>query len=75
MLVGAWGDDDGFNFTEEVGNEPFTLEVIVSEGRMEVILNDDESMHMHSHLIETDDASTLSEPITSSIRRDVPVRE
>jgi hypothetical protein len=40
----AWGDDDGFNFSEEVGFEPFTLEVIVSDGRMEVILNDNESI-------------------------------
>ncbi|MEM6343523.1 MAG: polysaccharide lyase family 7 protein [Bacteroidota bacterium] len=39
----AWGDDDGFFFDEYVGNEPFTLEVIASEGRMEVILNDNES--------------------------------
>ena len=39
----AWGDDDGFNFSEEVGTEKFTLEIIASEGRMEVILNENES--------------------------------
>lgn len=36
----AWGDDDGYNFETPVGKgERFTLEVIVSDGRMEVILN------------------------------------
>ena len=39
----AWGDDSGFNFSEQVGNEKFTLEIIASEGRMEVILNENES--------------------------------
>lgn len=39
----AWTDDDGFNFSEVVGNEKFTLEIIASEGRLEVILNEDES--------------------------------
>lgn len=40
----AWGDDEGFNFSEEVGHDKFTLEVIASEGRMEVTLNDDEAV-------------------------------
>lgn len=44
LKTDAWGDDAGFNFSELVGNEKFTLEVIVSEGRMEIILNDDESV-------------------------------
>lgn len=36
----AWGDDDGYNFETPVGKgERFTLEVVVSEGRMEIILN------------------------------------
>ena len=36
----AWGDDAGYNFETPVGKgERFTLEVVVSEGRMEVILN------------------------------------
>jgi hypothetical protein len=36
----AWGDDDGYTFPEYVGFEKFTLEVKVSAGRMEVILNE-----------------------------------
>ena len=39
----AWTDDDGFNFSENVGHEKFTLEIIASEGRMEIILNENES--------------------------------
>lgn len=39
----AWGDDEGINFSEEVGHDKFTLEIIASEGRMEIILNDNES--------------------------------
>ncbi len=36
----AWGDDDGYNFETPVGKgERFTLEVIVSDGRMEIVLN------------------------------------
>lgn len=35
----GWGDDDGYTFYKEVGHDPFTLEVIVTEGRMEVILD------------------------------------
>ncbi len=40
----AWTDDDGFNFNEEVGFNPFSLEVLIAEGRMEVILNDSEAV-------------------------------
>jgi len=40
----AWGDDDGFNFSEKVDNERFTLEILVSKGRMEISLNDDETV-------------------------------
>lgn len=40
----AWGDDVGFTFPEYVGFDKFTLEVKVSEGRMEVILNNDVSI-------------------------------
>ena len=40
----AWGDDEGVYFQEEVGHDPFTLEVNVSEGRMTVTLNDDETL-------------------------------
>ncbi|MEM9896609.1 MAG: polysaccharide lyase family 7 protein [Bacteroidota bacterium] len=44
LRTDAWGDDPGFNFSEEVGHEKFTLEIIASAGRMEVILNDNESI-------------------------------
>ncbi len=40
----TWGDDDGYTFSEPVGFEKFTLEVKVSDGRMEVILNGKESI-------------------------------
>jgi len=36
----AWGNDDGYNFPKKVGFEKFTLEIIASEGKMKVILND-----------------------------------
>lgn len=35
----AWGDDKGYNFETPVDRKKFTLEIIVSEGRLEVILN------------------------------------
>ena len=38
----AWGDDEGFNFEEEVGFKKFILEVKVSEGKMVVALNNSE---------------------------------
>jgi len=38
----AWGDDNGFNFEEEVGFKKFTLEVRVTEGKMVVVLNKNE---------------------------------
>lgn len=44
LYTDAWGDDDGYNFSEYVGFEKFTLEVKVESGRMEVILNDNESI-------------------------------
>ena len=43
LKKGAW-TDEGHWFKEEVGFDKFTLEVIVSDGRMEVILNDDEKL-------------------------------
>lgn len=51
LRTDSWGNDDGYNFPIEVGFDKFTLEVIVSEGRMEVILNDNyskvyENIHM-----------------------------
>ncbi|NJB82881.1 polysaccharide lyase family 7 protein [Wenyingzhuangia aestuarii] len=36
----SWGDDEGFNFEQEVGFKKFTLEVKVSEGKMVIVLND-----------------------------------
>lgn len=46
----AWDDDEGFNFSQNVGNEKFILEIIVSEGKMEIILNETES-----YIIENED--------------------
>ncbi|PTL99811.1 MAG: polysaccharide lyase family 7 protein [Candidatus Arcticimaribacter sp.] len=36
----AWGDDDGYTIPIDVGHNKFTLEVIVSDGNMEIIFND-----------------------------------
>ena len=44
LYTDAWGDDEGHTFSEEVGFEKFTLEVKASDGRMEVILNDNETV-------------------------------
>jgi hypothetical protein len=38
----AWGNDEGFNFEQEVGFRKFTLEVKVSEGKMVIVLNKNE---------------------------------
>lgn len=38
----AWDNDDGFNFEQEVGFRKFTLEVKVSEGKMVIVLNNNE---------------------------------
>ena len=43
LSTAAW-TDEGFWFDEVVGFEPFELEVKVSDGRMEIILNDNEHM-------------------------------
>lgn len=43
LYTNAWGDDDGRYFAENVGTNRFTLEVIASEGKLEVILNENES--------------------------------
>ncbi|MEO9966734.1 MAG: polysaccharide lyase family 7 protein [Reichenbachiella sp.] len=40
----AWGDVGGVNFDEKVDFDKFTLEVEVSEGKMEITLNDDQTM-------------------------------
>ncbi|MEO1260142.1 MAG: polysaccharide lyase family 7 protein [Bacteroidota bacterium] len=44
LYTDAWTDDEGFNFSENVGTAKFTLEIIASEGKMEIILNEEESV-------------------------------
>lgn len=46
----AWGDDEGFNFDEYVGFERFTLDIVASSGKMEIILNEKDS-----YIIENED--------------------
>lgn len=43
LHTSAWGDDSGYTFPEYVGFQPFELEIIASDGRMEVILNNQHS--------------------------------
>ena len=38
----AWDDDEGFNFEQKVDFRKFTLEVKVSEGKMVIVLNNNE---------------------------------
>ena len=40
LYTDAWTDGDSYTFSEYVGFEKFTVEVKVSDGRMEVILNE-----------------------------------
>ncbi|MFY0625222.1 MAG: polysaccharide lyase family 7 protein [Reichenbachiella sp.] len=47
-----WIDDEGKYFKQLVGFEPFTLEVIASEGRLEVVLNGNESLVYESKDME-----------------------
>lgn len=44
LSTDAWGDDDGTNFKEKVDFDKFTLEIKVSDGRLEVVLNGNESL-------------------------------
>lgn len=44
LNTSAWGDDDGYTFSEYVGFDKFTLEVKVSEGYMKIILNNSTSV-------------------------------
>ena len=44
LYTDAWGDDDGYTFSEYVGFDKFTLEVIATNGRMEIILNEKTSV-------------------------------
>ena len=48
----AWDDDEGFNFEKKVGFDPFELEVIASKGRLEIILDNEESYVMESEDLE-----------------------
>jgi hypothetical protein len=48
----AWGDDDGYTFPLEIGMNKVTLEIIASEGKMEVILNETDSIVYDSVHIE-----------------------
>jgi hypothetical protein len=43
LSTAAWTDDEGRNFATKVGQDRFTLEVVVTQGRMEVTMNDDET--------------------------------
>jgi len=43
LHTSAWVDDEGYFMPVTVGHDRFTLEVIVTNGRMEVILNDEYS--------------------------------
>ena len=43
LYTNAWEDGESFTFSEEVAFKKFTIEIKISEGRMEVILNDDVS--------------------------------
>ncbi|MEZ7499282.1 polysaccharide lyase family 7 protein [Flavobacterium sp. Arc3] len=44
LSADAWADDEGINFKEKVDFNKFTLEIKVSDGRLEVILNNSESL-------------------------------
>lgn len=46
----AWGDDEGYNFPEYVGFDKFTLEVKVSDGRLEVLLNGQSKVYNDIHM-------------------------
>jgi len=42
LVTKNWVDDEGYTFRKNVRSRKFTLEVIVSDGRLEVVLNGDE---------------------------------
>ena len=44
LETSAWTDNEGHIFSKNVGTDKFTLEVIASEGRLEIILNEEESV-------------------------------
>jgi len=43
LKTSAWTDDESKYFSREVGTEKFTLEVVTSEGKIEVTMDDDET--------------------------------
>lgn len=48
LHTSAWGDDEGITLPVDVGHDKFTLEVVVTEGNMEIILNDTYSVLYNS---------------------------
>lgn len=50
LKTSAWTDDTGYTFPEYVGFDKFTLEVKVSEGRMEVIMNGSSKVYDDIHI-------------------------
>lgn len=50
LETSAWGDDVGYTFPEYVGFDKFTLEVKVTEGRMEVIMNGNSRVYDDIHI-------------------------
>lgn len=50
LHTSAWGDDAGYTFPEYVGFDKFTLEVKVTEGKMEVIMNGASKVYDDIHI-------------------------
>ncbi len=40
LHTNAWGDDEGYTIPVDVGHDKFTLEVIISDGVMEIVFNE-----------------------------------
>jgi len=45
LRVDSWIDDDGFTFKKQVGYDKFTLEIVVKEDKMEVILDGEKKVY------------------------------
>nr|WP_299381293.1 polysaccharide lyase family 7 protein [Allomuricauda sp.] len=52
LHTAAWEDDEPYSFPDAVGTEKFSLEVIASEGRIEVILNGEHSFVQENEHLE-----------------------
>lgn len=51
LKTDAWEDDKGYTFSEYVGTSSFTLEIVASDGAMEVILNEkNKHVYQGSHI-------------------------